>query len=115
MGISGRRIARLGCARGRARGCSLADVGVASRARHTGRRASGVASHVGIPTTGSRTLTELERTYTGCAAWHARAFMGRAGTVFTSAAGTPFASAAAPRWAHGPGMGSARRSASRAG
>jgi hypothetical protein len=109
MGISGRRLACLGCARSRARGCPLADLGVASRACHTGRRAIGAASHVGIPTTCSRTLTELERTHTGCVAWHARAFMGRAGTVFTSAPGTPFASAAASCCALCPGMGGASR------
>ena len=108
LGISGRRLTRLGCTRSSARGRPLAHLGVASRTRHTRRRPISAASHVGIPTTSSRTLTELERTNTGVTR-HACAFVGRAGTLFTSAAGTPLTSAAASCCPRSSGMGSARR------
>jgi hypothetical protein len=97
----------MGCARGYARGCSFADLGLASCRRHAGRRTLGAASRLGIATASSRALTELERTHTGFASGHARAFMGRACAICTSAA--------ASCGACGSGMGSTRRSGSRAG
>jgi hypothetical protein len=95
VGISGRRLPRVGCARSRSGGCPLADLGLSSRARTAGRRTLGAASHVGVATTSSRTVTELERAHAGVPSWHARAFMGCAGSPFGSAACAVFTSASA--------------------
>jgi hypothetical protein len=115
MGISGRRLPRVECAGSRAGGCSFADLGLTARARHASRRALGAVAHVGIPTSSSGTFTELERTHTGVASRHARAFVGRARTIFSSAACTAFSSAAASGHARRSFVGRTRRAGSRAG
>jgi hypothetical protein len=110
VGISGRRLPRVGCARSRARGCSFADLGLASLTCLASRRTICAASHMGIATACSRSLPKLERTHTGVASRYARAFMGRASTICT-----PFSTAAASCCPRSSRMGRAIRAGSRAG